>query len=743
MIVPRPRKRRNRKSIVCVQCKRRKIRCDRKQPCAHCGKIGLKCEYKAEPPSKVGQTQKRTPAHDIPLGSYGLSGNPVSVEMDTIKASALSPLDTKLELRRIKSSITLTKPSRTTILGPSSRCWLLYSMPDLRSLLSGFSGTISREKHLWKSMHKSNSHLEELGGPSDEGVAIAAVSNVICPNYYAFQERLLYFENSLNSLLLSGLIPMDMVRSLFLAYFEVREGSLVVRFRKPEKAYCYADISLITAVIYVTVIFTQNSQTQFNYQLTATADDLSSLAMTLLNVSHFRRKKTHQALLSLIVLGSGLFVYDNSEGMNEQLGTYPMFQLCLDLCYQMGLYAEPDTTNVVVLKDRQTVKARELSCLEIRQLWSYMQTEDAFYSLKMGTPLLINYDFCAGFHRNSDRFFERKKEQGVVLMRELSVLANAPKPVSIRDILNMVHKVLEFCYQIPVSLLSPVGTTGDLDELAYLLKQKIIFLGSLQFLCRMVIVAVKDYYQEENTLHDISREMYRQLLISAVALLYHIKCICDGRSAFGRDGNGKYFVYFKDVLSGALGQGFMIWLMFFIQCTTGNAEVTKEFGYHTAASGFNRKDYSADLNLCTLERALYHDLNNEHTELAHVIFRRLVSSSELMAFSSSLYDTLRQNEVMKSSLNSFLTLKQVIVWAYVAQTAGECKSELKSKQMSFFDVVKRTRAKVEADFSSGRLDEMKFISEGSQLQSLLDSMFDDQDWLNMADFDPGLLFKSS
>ncbi|VEU22175.1 DEKNAAC103193 [Brettanomyces naardenensis] len=572
-------------------------------------------------------------------------------------------------------------------------------------MVAGLRETIRREKAVWKTIHQSDSQLKKLEGTGNEQKAVEMITQIICPIYCAFQERPLYFQTNLNGLLVNNLVPMDMVHSFFLEYFEIVPESLSIRFKKPPKSYRYADISLISAIVYVVDIFTKFGDNPFHYHLTTTSDELSYLALTFLNASQFKRKKTHQALLALIVLTNGLFIFDNFERTGEQLGSYPMFQLCLDLCYQMGLYTDPDTTSIFTLKEKAII--RLLPASKVNQVWNYMQTEDAFFSLKMGTPLLINYDFCEPYSRCSDLFFEMKREQGVLIMRQLSMLANSRKPVSIRDLLDMIHKVLDFCSQIPASMLEPGGFSGDLDELAYWCKQKLILLSSLHFLCRMVIVGIT-YIQYPAD--DIAGDMYRQLLISAVTILNHIKYFCEGRSVFS---DVKYLVYLKDIFSRTLGQGFITWFTFFLPKSEEEGQgMLQEMPYPKGSN-----IYSSEIDLCTLERALYHK-TAEMDDLSEGIFNRLLSSSELMTFTRSLYDLLCQNEVMKNSLNSFFMIKHVLLWSYVARTLEE------SPGMSFLDAVKSARRSVENHFLSGRLDEKSFVGDGCQLDQLLDSLFE-------------------
>jgi len=62
---PPPKKKRRRQALSCTECKRRKIRCDRVQPCAPCNKRGEgdKCRWHILDPVCVGLLRVLRPRH--------------------------------------------------------------------------------------------------------------------------------------------------------------------------------------------------------------------------------------------------------------------------------------------------------------------------------------------------------------------------------------------------------------------------------------------------------------------------------------------------------------------------------------------------------------------------------------------------------------------------------------------------------------------------------------------------------
>lgn len=55
-------RRRRRPAISCVECRRRKIRCSRGIPCAHCVSVGIQCVYKSydDEPEIIPESQQET-----------------------------------------------------------------------------------------------------------------------------------------------------------------------------------------------------------------------------------------------------------------------------------------------------------------------------------------------------------------------------------------------------------------------------------------------------------------------------------------------------------------------------------------------------------------------------------------------------------------------------------------------------------------------------------------------------------
>ncbi|QPG73370.1 hypothetical protein FOA43_000680 [Brettanomyces nanus] len=618
-------------------------------------------------------------------------------------------------------------------------------------MLSCFDEIFDEIKQNWKAAHGATTLDYNLGVMNekflDEESVVTMINQILCPNYYAIQERLVFFQNHLNGLIFCNFVPMNMVHFFFFSYF-VLDGSAdteMASFIRPKKSYKYSDVALIASITYLVLIFSRyNSKDEegLQYQLRIDADQLRLLILRLLNISQFRKKATHQALLSLIVLRCSLFVYNNLEGVHESFNSYPLFQLCLVLCYQMGLHADHSGVDVMVYKDTSAMKTRTMSLSETRELWNYMQTEDAVYSISLGTPLLINYEFCAEFSSTpSDLFFQKRRRDIVSLMREVAITTNYRKDCSINDVLTLLDKVTFFCYQTSTTMFT-TSQNSDLDELAYFCKIKLLLLQNIQNLCHMVILGVNELHRTHNNevrkpenlqlLRNLSKEMYRQSLISAVVGVYLVKLICEGKTVFGEGTNTKYLVFFRDALSASMMRSFIVWFTFLLPKAVKSSDMLNELQKETMLRDYPPKEngYKKEIDVYVLERALYHKYTHEDEKLGEQLVTKLISPSELLKF-ASFHNKVSQNAIIKSSIDSFLAFKTVIVWIYILQTVKDCRSELENGHATMQEIVIKTKEQMRNNGGMGKIEDDVLITEDEQLKKMFDSIMADQGYSNI------------
>ncbi|QPG73373.1 hypothetical protein FOA43_000683 [Brettanomyces nanus] len=777
------RKKRNRKFLVCAKCRRMKIKCDRKDPCSHCVKTNAKCQYTApggEPrtfqlKASDGFTgkwevnfQPDQVSDNSSVSSFKVdrtSSDPTEIrsQIDQLKQQ-LDSLSEKVKGNNIdeisildvpfpsmKRRVLLSKPSRTLVCGPSSRYSLIFSRPMIRFVMASMKETLDEQRRYWKKVHDKSSRETVLFREAlKEDDVVDMINKVICPHYYAFQERLVFFQMNLNHLLYSNFVPMDVIHSLFLSSFHTVDNIGVAQFNRPLKCYFYADISAIVSIVLLVIVFTRyNSDGQkFIHDLSVDTVEMRSLSLQLLKLSEFRRKKTESALISLIVLRSALFVHDNSEGANEEFNSYPVFNIYLSLCFQMGIYLDTNTIDILVFKKKRLLKSRTMSPSQRKELWNYIQTEDAEYSVSMGIPLLIDYNFCAPYYKRSNVFFEKQREYCVLLLREISMKLNSLRAVSMRELLALLDKILSFFKRIPFKVFSDHGLQGvDLDEMANLLKFKFLLLDMIPALCRMIIHAISGLFDSHsfvlqnqdtfNFLTSLAQEMFRTLLFAVSLSLYMMTHICDGRSIFGKEQDGKYLIYFRDVFAKSMSTSFVLWYTLLLSKATKHPELVTDISNAALLLDYP-PDYKGNineqLNVFIIEDVLLSKHSGKSIEYCEAVCGKLLSISELINFASSLYDIMGRNESIKNSLDSFLTLKAVILWMYGLETVQECKELLNRKEMTVTDLITKTKERVESRFNMGRVDSgIKLSDENILLEKMFDSIFSES---NLFDLSP-------
>jgi len=752
-----------------------KIKCDRKFPCSHCVKSKLKCEYlhlnNKNIESGLSPTKDTTPTEQdtvtsssvIPVDSIEQRLNVLEDKIQILSSQSkqngnlpvrrsgdpLAFLDWKLPY--LKHFMLGAKPSRTVFLGPLSR-YSFFSKPLFKYMMVSMKDVLDKERREYKKLHKWSIHLHLLPDGTQENALIADIHRLVCTNYYAFQERLVFFQTHLNNLLYSGFIPMDVIHTLFLERFQNPNTEGHSQFLKPEKPYLYVDVAVVVSIVYLVIVFTRYNSfdEKFHYRPIFKEGELSTLAFRCLNISDFRRKKTQLALLSLLVLRSALFVHDNFEGATEDINSYPVYQLSLDMCYQMGLHIDPKVIGVYMFKKKLEMKRRSLKTEEALSLWNYMLEEDAIYSSAIGCPLLINSKFCSGFHKESNFFFDNEKEQEVNLLRKIDETVNSLQPISLNNILELVDEVSLFCNCLPSTIFDIVNKdASDLDQLACLCRIKLLFLQILQCLAKSVIMGISNSYERyhdviENPetmeiLKSISHEMYRTCLFSSISTMLQIEQVCNGESIFGKEPDGIFIVYLRDVFTRTMTQSSIMWYSYVLAKVAGASEIITEhkddpFYLHSKEDVPQR---TLDFSLQNAEDALFHKLRGINNNQVHTFYEQSISISQMIEFLSNFYAAACKHQTIKCSMDSFLTLKSVINLVCTLQIIQEYKEQIKKKEISFSEIMTMAKEKIESSFALGKLEDnlTPNVGDDVQMEKLFDSVFVNKDWNIPSEFE--------
>jgi hypothetical protein len=79
----------------CFECRRRKIKCDRSQPCSYCARIKLQCSYPSWRPNRGSPGE-----NDLAAKVQALESTLQSLEQKITRIGGLSHVDTELPSRQ-------------------------------------------------------------------------------------------------------------------------------------------------------------------------------------------------------------------------------------------------------------------------------------------------------------------------------------------------------------------------------------------------------------------------------------------------------------------------------------------------------------------------------------------------------------------------------------------------------------------------------------------------------------------
>lgn len=465
------KKRRNRVSLVCSNCKEKKIKCNRQQPCSNCIRSSLisSCTYNYNF-KKINDctyvTEQKKPQQDVGTGDI----TPAFIEDTNVDneylgtAHQASILD--VEFNDVKEYNVFRKPSNTQLRPAFHSAYMRQKHILSYKFLLPFKQLLNNERRLWKSKNfDKNFLLEEvqygrLNMNRDCKLLDQSIEKLICNNYYAVLERLQYFQTELNKILFNSYIPMGVVQLIFHYYFNIKKDGVV--FKRPKKNFEYSFISLISSLVELTNIFTRYSNQDFNFPLPQQNNEFNELSVKLLNASNYRRKRTIFAVYTLLNLRLSLMIYgDAQSGGVTMQNTHPIFQSAVSICTEMGLHVDQDKVSYFEPPPNVTngdehlnelMFAKEIPTNSIKLLWNYLLLADATYYIDLYVPPFIDDRFCHGFYPLEMR--EGPSVESILkVVKEISYNLFSGKPICLR-------KINEYLQRLN-TILSSIGSFAD------------------------------------------------------------------------------------------------------------------------------------------------------------------------------------------------------------------------------------------------------------------------------------------
>lgn len=268
---------------------------------------------------------------------------------------------------------------------------------------------------------------------------ITKIKPFMIHNLKAIQERVEYFKTNLNFFIFGKLIPVQLLESII--NFDLIYGHLKYSEKYKE---CYFEIALIFAIINISETFDKlNNTSKYEFQLDNTFENLTDVCISLINMTNYKQRTNYVGLITFLMISYTSLIYNKNAytGLNREY-IYPLLREHIGMLFQLGYHLnhDPNDSENVVEKYRNfSIKKKDLWFL-----WNFYLQLDGEYSVRLGTPLLINDEFCEKFHLvDPTDPLEMKSMNYVSLVRDLAHLLNSKSGTNYGSILTFMDRVME------------------------------------------------------------------------------------------------------------------------------------------------------------------------------------------------------------------------------------------------------------------------------------------------------------
>ena len=448
----------SRPSFVCTNCRRRKVKCDRRTPCTRCVKSGLvqTCTYTVNL-----EDLHRHEGLDGLMEAGGLmeadglmeEGGSFSLRNE----EGLYPAD--LDPPSAESQTTLNADTNTTNETGDSLAFrkehsflcnfrtLHYKRPlfvkngySIRYLSPISLDAIFSNNKLFEKFRlmmpflfeeeekeetgKTQSRNEELGILSNSYTKTeidALITQLILPNVNAIKERIAYFDHDKSVMLCMFISAADLSRFIDVHFVRdpANQGGYLYQSPPagPNVGVAYAILANIFCVVQLVSIVTEMDETaNFQHTVTIPVEIMGHIALKCMCFADYKTKPTFELLLGFLLYRINFYVLDSVSATSN---TSTFFNIALDIAFNLGIHIRCDQFD-------------NHSEDDVRAAWNVLQFMDSITSLYMGEPFKIDYRYCI------PRLYEYW-EPIVLYLRNVVATFNSTDPITLNEIIDLAN----------------------------------------------------------------------------------------------------------------------------------------------------------------------------------------------------------------------------------------------------------------------------------------------------------------
>ncbi|KAG0686453.1 hap1 transcriptional regulatory prottein, partial [Pichia californica] len=446
-----------RPSYVCTNCRRRKVKCDRKFPCTRCirSKLQDSCTYnisieemkKLEFYNNDFNQLNEIELNDNTSATTNTINNEIIYGDNHGDKPKLTPNTLDYEKPYIKEeselfqykTLNFKKPLFVKT-GDSIKYYSPISIDTIFTNNKKYVKFRSMMPFLFSDDNLNSKFSDEICIQTSEEIRILTgtytkqeIDNLmikyISVNIDAILERLLYFENDLKNVITSMFLPFSNMEKILNQYFIKHENIYIylppsTNTENYRTIYAiFANILGIVQIVYLLTEFDESVNFKYNIINQSSVTEFGYAALKCMCFAEFKTRPTFELLLGFLIYRMKFYLMDSISISNNSM---LIFNIVLEMAFNLGIHIRSDHIN-------------NYSEQMVRSAWNIIQFIDAISSVYLGEPLKIDYKYCIP---NLYEYWEPI----VLYLRNVVETFNSVDPISLNQIIDLANSASKLLY---------------------------------------------------------------------------------------------------------------------------------------------------------------------------------------------------------------------------------------------------------------------------------------------------------